>query len=199
MQTPHRSKPSLAPWLIVAAVVLAMVLVMLYRHRAQSGDTAQAPPEPSTIAAPPVQPRATAPRIPAGRAAAQAVAERRAVLARKRQEVQARVDRTQAAFANRYQNEAVDAGWANAKEAELTRLATSDTIRQAGVEVRNLSVDCRSSMCRITGEFDSIGDGDDWFMLYMNNVAAQVPAASYKHIRNPDGTVTINAYAIGRR
>ena len=33
----------------------------------------------------------------------------------------------------------------------------------------------------------------------MNNVGAKVPVASYKYVRNPDGTVSINVYALGRK
>ena len=113
--------------------------------------------------------------------------------------MQARVDRTQASFATRHRSEAVDPVWSNTKEAALTRLATSDQIKQLGVDARDLNVDCRTSMCRITATFDSTGAGDDWVVLYMNNVAAQVPTASYKYIQNADGTVTINIYAVGRR
>jgi len=198
------TRPSFAPWLIVGGVVLCMALVMVYRHQSK----------PSRADADMSQPATSEPRIPAvsagasraprtspdlTAAAVRAMAGQREALVEKRKQVQAKVDRTQATFANRYQNESVDAGWAGPKEAQLTRLATSPEIQQNRIEARNLNVDCKRSMCRITGEFDSMGAGDDWFALYMNNVAAEVPVASYKYIRNPDGTVTINVYAVGRK
>jgi hypothetical protein len=109
------------------------------------------------------------------------------------------VDRTQATFASRYGSEPVDAAWATAKQAELTDLSVSQQIRELGVEPENMAVDCKSTMCRVTADFASTSAGDDWFTLYMANVGAKVPVASYKYIQNPDGTVTINLYALGRK
>jgi hypothetical protein len=127
------------------------------------------------------------------------MAERREKTAEKRKQVQQQVDRTQAVFAARYQNESVDAAWAGAKEAELMGLGVSDQIRQLGAEPKNMAVDCKSSMCRITGDFATMSTGDDWVTLYMNNVGDKVPVASYKYVQNPDGTVSINLYAMGRK
>jgi hypothetical protein len=174
----QNSKPSATPWLIAGAVALLMAVVMIYLHDKR---------------------RNAAPAAAVVPAAAQAMAVRREEMAQKRKQVQARVDRTQAAFASRHRNETVDPGWSNAKEVALTKLATSDQIQQLGVDARNMAVDCRTSMCRITADFDSMAAGDDWVVLYMNNAAQQLPAASYKYIQHPDGTVTINVYAIGRR
>lgn len=197
-----KPKQSATPWVVAGAVVLSMAAVMVYRHRARQ-DVTEAPPlarpmaESASAAASPV-PHRTDPRAGLA-AAAQSIVAKREEMARRRKEVQARVDRTQQAFASRHRGEAVDPAWSNAKEAELTKLATSDQIKQLGVDARDLNVDCRTSMCRITATFDSTAAGDDWVVLYMNNAAQQVPAASYKYIQNADGTVTINVYAIGRR
>lgn len=203
MQQPRDAKLSFTPWLIVGLVVVCMAVVTIYVQRQKSRDDAVAPAQASsdTGVASSRAPAAHGSRtpIPGLSPTAQAVSGRRQAMAQQRKEAQARVDRTQAAFASRYETEPVDAGWASAKEAQLAKLATSDQIRQIGVEARNLNVDCKSSMCRVTGDFDSMGAGDDWFALYMNNVAEQVPVASYKYIRNPDGTVKINVYAVGRR
>lgn len=128
-----------------------------------------------------------------------ALREQRQKMADKRKQVQQQVDRTQAAFAARYNNEPVDAAWAGAKEAELMGLGVSDQIRQLNAQPQNMAVDCKSSMCRITGDFASMSTGDDWVTLYMNNVGDKVPVASYKYVQNPDGTVSINVYAVGRK
>jgi hypothetical protein len=204
LSTMQNSKPkqTIIPWLVAGAVLLSMAVVMVYRHRARENDALLQSSAPVTA-----EPVSRTPSVPHRRTdsraalagAAQSMAAKREELGRRRKEVQVRVDRTQAAFASRHRSEAVDPAWSNAKEAELTRLATSDQIKQLGVDARDLNIDCRTSMCRITANFDSTAAGDDWIVLYMNNVAQQVPAASYKYIRNPDGTVTINVYAIGRR
>jgi hypothetical protein len=199
----QNSKPSATPWLIAGAVALLMAVVMIYLHDKRRNAAPAAAVVPAAAEAPAARPSTSSrytPRRPIdGRAAAQAMAVRREEMAQKRKQVQARVDRTQAAFASRHRNETVDPGWSNAKEVALTKLATSDQIQQLGVDARNMAVDCRTSMCRITADFDSMAAGDDWVVLYMNNAAQQLPAASYKYIQHPDGTVTINVYAIGRR
>jgi hypothetical protein len=199
----QKPKQTATPWLIAGAVLLSMAAVMVYRHRARQNDAAPQPTvapmaESASPASTSVPHRRVDPR--AGLAgAAQSIVAKREEMARRRKEVQARVDRTQLALASRHRSEAVDPAWSNVKEAELTKLSTSDQIKQIGVDARDLNVDCRTSMCRITATFDSTAAGDDWVVLYMNNAASQLPAASYKYIQNPDGTVTINVYAIGRR
>jgi len=116
-----------------------------------------------------------------------------------RARLQARVDHTHALLASRFAAETVDRAWAAGTETTLTTLATSDQIRAMDAGIEHLDVDCRATMCRIGGDFDTITQGDDWFTLYMANVAANVPSASYKYDKNPDGTWHMTVYAIGRK
>jgi hypothetical protein len=197
-----KPKQTATPWLIAGVMLLSMAAVMVYRHRAHEDSAVEQPPvasiDESAIPASAAPHRRADPR--AGLAGvSESIAAKQEEVARRRKQMQARVDRTQLAFASRHRSEAVDPVWSNAKEAALMKLAASDQIKQIGVDARDLNVDCRTSMCRITATFDSTSAGDDWIVLYMNNAAEQVPAASYKYIQNPDGTVTINVYAIGRR
>lgn len=198
-RAPRNSK---LPWLLVAAVAIVIVATMVYMRSGPgeppvpAADGVEAASDPSASRSPdpsrnPPQPRSQLSR--------DAMEQRKRIISEKRKQVQDNVDRTQAAFASRYGSEPVDASWATIKQAELTKLAVSDQISELGVEPKNMSVDCKTTMCRVTADFASMSAGDDWFTLYMGNVGTKVPVASYKYVQNPDGTVSINLYALGRR
>jgi len=147
---------------------------------------------------------ATAPAMPASsRASAIATAGTgspvHAARAANRERQQQRLVATQNAMAARHREERVDAAWSNTVESELTSLASSDQIRAMHADIRDVAVDCRTSMCRITGDFDTVTQGDDWFTLYMTSVAPRVPTATYKYERNPDDSWRIVVYANARR
>lgn len=193
------TKNPLFPWLVGLAVIVVIALAMLFKRTGSDPAPAVVQPEQQAEATTRPDPRRGAMRSPGRPLSAEAVREQRQKTAEKRKQVQQQVDRTQAEFATRYKNEPVDAAWAGAKEAELMKLGVSDQITQMGVEPQNMAVDCKSSMCRITGDFASMSKGDDWVTLYMTNVGDKVPVASYKYVQNPDGTVSINVYALGRK
>lgn len=193
------TKNPLFPWLVGLAVIVVIALAMLFKRAGNETGSAARQPEQQVSAQAVPDPRRGGTRAAGQPLPAADLRAQREKAAENRKRVQQQVDRTQAAFAARYENEPVDAAWAGAKEAELMELSVSDQIRQLGAEPQNMSVDCKSSMCRITGDFANSSTGDDWFTLYMNNVGAKVPVASYKYVRNPDGTVTINVYAMGRK
>ena len=194
------TKNSLFPWLVAIAVISVIALAMLFKRADNEAAPAVAQPDrkPSPGHATGSLALARMP-VPGQPLSAEALQDSARQTADKRKQVQQQVDRTQAAFAARYTNEPVDAAWAGAKEAELMGLGVSDQIRQLGAEPQNMAVDCKSSMCRITGDFATMSTGDDWVTLYMNNVGDKLPMASYKYVQNPDGTVTINVYAVGRK
>jgi hypothetical protein len=180
-------------------VIVVIALAMLFKRTGSDPAPAVVPLEQQAEATTRPDPRRGAMRSPGRPLSVEAVREQRQKTAEKRKQVQQQVDRTQAEFATRYKNEPVDAAWAGAKEAELMKLGVSDQITQMGVEPQNMAVDCKSSMCRITGDFVSMSKGDDWVTLYMTNVGDKLPVASYKYVHNPDGTVSINVYALGRK
>ena len=193
------TKNALFPWLVAIAVILVIALAMLFKR---GNDAAPAVTQPDQQASAQAATRPGPRRgmsVPGQPMSMAALRDQRQQTADKRKKVQQQVDRTQAAFAAKYENEPVDAAWAGAKEAELMGLGVSDQIRQLGAEPQNMAVDCKSSMCRITGDFATMSTGDDWITLYMNNVGDKVPVASYKYVQNADGTVSINVYAVGRK
>lgn len=184
-------------------MVLLIVLTVLYRR--SQPETAATPTVPASDVAAANGSEAGAFQRGRAGSATDPVAIKKAIQAsrergaKKREEVQQKVDRTHSAFAAKFGKEGVDAAWAGAKESTLARKGVSSQISQMGVAPKDMKVDCKTTMCLITGDFPNMTAGDDWVTLYMNNVASDVPMASYKYVQNGDGTVTINVYAMGRK
>jgi hypothetical protein len=202
MMEQRKHPGSLVPWLVVATLVALIAAAVVYqRTRGSQASDAVVPTEGTASDSYEARRTARSVAMPAPRQplTQEMVAERRQAMVAKRAEVQQRVDQTQAAFMSKYNTEPVDPAWAGGKEAALAQLATSPQMQEIGAEPKNLAVDCKSTMCKVTADFPSTSAGDDWFTLYMNSVGAQVPTASYKYVRNPDGSYSINVYAVGRR
>ena len=98
----------------------------------------------------------------------------------------------------RFASEKVDPAWAPAKETELSGLATNAAFEQAGAKPRSLSVDCRSSMCRLDGQFDSRSQAEDWVMMYMSSVGGAMPNSIVSRTQAADGSTRVEIYGRGR-
>jgi len=115
-----------------------------------------------------------------------------------REEYAARTRELKERSAARFASEQVDPAWAPAKETELSTLADSPAYEQAGAKPRRLSVDCRSSMCRLDGEFESRGQAEDWIMMYMSSVGGKMPNSIVSRTQAPDGSTRVEIYGRGR-
>lgn len=194
------------PLVVAAGVVLALVAATFFL-RGRSGadeaawaDAATPASEATPVAAPPPSTR------PAGRESApmdrarieeQLVSqvERRAKM---REEHQARVATLREQSVQRYASEQVDPSWAPGKMSELTELANDSAFEVAEVVPQSLSVDCRSSMCRIDGQFEDASKAEDWILLYSASVGGSLPNTVVSRTRNPDGTMRVEIYGRGR-
>ena len=196
------------PWVLLALVVMVIAGVTLYRQF-RSPSTAPAPAQAveSTdrgIAVgrlSPEQIRALARRSPgmSGQATAMdaaAMMEKRKRMAAANQE---RIQKRNVAMVETFAAEKPDPAWAGAHERGLASLQDSDPMRDAGAKARNFQAECRSSMCRIQGDFPDAGMASDWLQLYMAGVGDQLPVATAHQIRNPDGSVRIEIYGVGRK
>lgn len=190
------------PWIVAAAILLVVIVITLGRLDSK-GNRSGNVDVPSGATAP-------ADKAPMASAAGSVPSQRRRVpfddpnlVSKRRNEqrrnVQKTVDSAQTGLAAQFLSEKTDAAWAPSKERALAALSTSDQIRSLNADISNMSVDCKSTVCRVTGDFPTMVAGDDWFTLYMNNVAPEIPYASYKYVPNKDGTVRIEVYGIGRK
>lgn len=121
--------------------------------------------------------------------------ERRAQM---RREHEARISALREQSAQRYASEQVDPAWAPQKESELKGVASRPEFEVAGANPKSLSVDCRSSMCRINGEFESNGKAEDWILVYMSSVGSSMPNSVVSRTRNPDGSMGVEIYGRAR-
>lgn len=187
------------PWLVVAAILLGVIGITLVRGLGTSSRSEEVPPSgvlSADVADSPIPQGMPSPKRAVAVDDPDLIANRRS---EQRKKVQDTVDTSQSALASQFQSEKTDAAWAPSKQRALAGLSSSDQIKQLNADISNLSVDCKTHVCRITGDFPNMTAGDDWFTLYMNNVAGEVTYASYKYVPQPDGSVRIEVYGVGRK
>ncbi|MEN1940385.1 hypothetical protein WCE41_04960 [Luteimonas sp. MJ246] len=198
-------KPSNRIPLIVAGVVVLAVVAGTFVLRGR--DTVLDPPEAQPVAGAPIA-DATGDAVPAGAApvrAAQAATspdesalghvERRKEM---RESQQARIKALREESAQRFASEQVDPAWAPAKIEELTSVASDPSFAVAEAEPQQLSVDCRSSTCRIDGQFETASKAEDWILMYMSSVGSRMPNSVVSRSRNADGSTRVEIYGRGR-
>lgn len=196
------------PWVLLALVVAMIAGVTLYRQFHSPGAidrTAEVAAASTREAGPrrltPEEMRALAQRSPgvAGPATARDMAEMMRKRARMGEAAQARIQKRNTDMANRFSSEKADPAWSGAHEKELGSLQDSGPMHDAGAKVENFRAECRSSMCRIQGDFPNPAMASDWLQLFMGSVGDRLPVATAHQIRNPDGSVTVEIYGVGRK
>ena len=188
--------------LVVAAVLVAAVVTgtIAMRGRADSAREATPPPDVAAdTAAPTAAPgvRSNPPAARSGTPQAQ-MAERVDLRAKRREEQIARTAAMKRQSAERFAAEQVDPAWAPQKEAELTGIAKHSGFETAGVKPTDMRMDCKSSMCRIDGQFASNGEAEDWILIYMSSVGSAMPNSVVSRTQNPDGSTRVEIYGRAR-
>ena len=207
-QSPVARRRSRTPWVLLALVVALIAGVTLYRQfRASHAPAASAAATDSPgrragarhLSA--EEMRALARRSPGatGPATAQDMAEMMRKRARLAEASQTRIQQRNADMAGRFSAERPDPAWSGAHEKDLASLQDSGPMRDAGAKVANFQAECRSSMCRIQGDFPDSGMAADWLQLFMASVGDRLPVATAHQIRNPDGSVRVEIYGLGRK
>jgi hypothetical protein len=189
--------------LIVAAVLVAAVVTGTIAMRGRADTTSDATPP--AAAAVDVAPSgmaggARATRAPAtrkGTTDAQ-LAEHVGLRAQRRDEQMARTAAMKRQSAERFAAEQVDPAWAPQKEAELTGVANLPSFETAGVKPTEMRMDCKSSMCRIDGQFINNGAAEDWILIYMSSVGSAMPNSVVSRTQNPDGSTRVEIYGRAR-
>lgn len=191
---------SWTPLIAAGALVALLVAGTVYLR----GQGARAPADAATADAPAATPAPVpAAAVPAGGRRGTPVAtadandpiERRARLRREHEE---RTRALRERNIERYSTEQVDPAWAPQKISELTAVADNEAFQTAGAKPQSLSVDCRTSMCRIDGQFEDSGKAEDWILMYMSGVGSAMPNSVVSRRVNPDGTVRVEIYGRAR-
>lgn len=200
-QAPNRRafSTTILPRIILAVVVIIVVVVTVFRNGREADNSVVATPMQDPVVADTTPSTANVSSRPRFARAQPLLDTTRTARNEQRAAMQEQVDGTHAALASQYRNQKVDPVWAPGKERELAGLSSSDQIKQLNADVTNMTVDCKASVCKISGDFKSTTAGDDWVTLYMGNLGSKLPSASYKYIRNADGTVRIEIYGVGRK
>jgi hypothetical protein len=194
------AKSSKLPLIVAAAVILVVAAGTVLVRRSSD---APAPADPgmgsgpaAEAAAPPPRPRGpTAGATPASPERLDRALERRNQL---REEYVARTAELKKNAAETFERETVDPAWAPQKEVDLQAVASVPGFETAGVAPQDLSIECKSSMCRVDGKFASNGEAEDWLLIYMSSVGGNLPNAVVSRSRNPDGSTRVQIYGRGR-
>jgi len=102
-------------------------------------------------------------------------------------------------MASRFAAEKSDPAWSGMHEKDLAALLDSDPIRDASAKPENFRAECRSTMCRIQADFPNRSMASDWLQLYMGSVGDRLPMATAHQVTNPDGSVRVEIYGVGRK
>lgn len=186
-------------WLPISFIVLFAVLLVAMVWKANS-------PAPAPAPAPPVQvgPAAAPPAPPSYRPghAPPPLARTSAGLPASRAASRERIDRTVKAGRQRLQAqfsaERADPAWAMGREQDLAAHSTSPQIASLHLDADNFRANCRSSICRVTADFDNRSNAEDWFALFLTNTGTGLGHASYQLSANPDGSTHIEVYGTAR-
>ena len=200
------------PLIVAAVVVLAVVAGTVFLRGQDSPDSggegiAQGEgleqPRPAQLPPPPQSDARAVPAIPAGtersrgdleEQLASQVAGRTEMRERQAERNRELRERSVARFAS----EQIDPAWAPAKESELSEISGREAFAQAGATPTSLAVDCRSSMCRLDGQFATRSQAEDWIMMYMSSVGNGMPNSIVSRSRNPDGSTRVEIYGRAR-
>lgn len=207
--TEPMNRRSRLPWVLLGLVVAVIAGVTLYRQfhstaelsppaETTSGDSTR---RPSLGRLTPDEMRALASRSP-GRTGPATARDMAAMMEKRKQmaeATQARIRKRNADMSGRFSAEKTDPKWSSAHAQELGSLQDTGPMQDAGTKVANFQAECRSTMCRIQGDFPNAGMAADWLQLYMGSVGDRLPVATAHQIRNPDGSVRVEIYGVGRK
>lgn len=200
-------KPGTKTPLFLAAVVAVGVIAGTFLLRDDAADPAAAAADDSAaaVAAPDTRkavvaaaPPGAATRVGGRGQGVDQVANQVERRAARRAEQEAKRKALRQQSEQRYASEQVDPAWAPQKETQLNGIAAQPAFEAANAQPQSMSVSCRSSMCRIDGQFESSGKAEDWLLMYMSSVGTAMPHSVVSRHLNPDGTTRVEIYGRAR-
>lgn len=200
---PNRMPRFLIPLLLVVAVLAGWAW---YKQREQPTPAATAPVAADSASA--ALPAATAgsnatrPGMPGAQGGLTAT-DARSLLggpqtAADRAKALAERDRQMAEFERSHRAEPIDAAWASKAQANLDEIVVSEAIVASGIKPGEYKADCRSATCRVSAEFKSSGDAEDWGTFFLASSGETIRQAKMTIIQNPDGTSEVRIYGVRR-
>jgi hypothetical protein len=128
-------------------------------------------------------------------APADAVKETRAAFAARREQAKQAMQQASRDAASAFAREPVDPAWSAATEHTLDQIAAAPAIQQNVPAPKDMQIECRSSMCRVKSDFGNSSQADDWTLLFMASVGANMPQSIVSRISNPDGSQSVVIYS----
>jgi hypothetical protein len=79
-------------------------------------------------------------------------------------------------------------------EAEMAAIATSHDLKASGIAPTAYRNDCRLATCRISADFKSNGEAEDWGMMLTTMSGSTLRRVRTMVINNPDGSFELHVY-----
>lgn len=130
------------------------------------------------------------PRIPAS------ANDRRSVLGNPEQRARAQEEyaRLVGDLERTHTQQAVDPTWKAPTEATLSKIAEDDALLSSGIAPEAVRADCRSSTCRVSADFGSPADAQDWAVLFTAMTGKDFRKVRYVTVPQPSGGVEVRIY-----
>lgn len=119
-------------------------------------------------------------------------AERTSTPAEQQAERKAFEQRLQAQFAA----DPADAGGGAAARTHLEEAVVGRDMASTGLVPDDLSVECRTTLCRVSADFAKPGDAEDWAMMYLSAAGGAISRARTVQVPRPDGTTRVIIYGV---
>lgn len=198
---PNRLSLFLIPLFVVVAA-LAGWAVLKQRDRAtpvvDSSDPAlTAQTSAATVTAAPGAARPTQPAAAPGLAGS-ALLSKLPMTEADRLKVLADRDKQMAEFERSHRAEPIDATWAAQARSDLGAIVESEALKTSGIEPSDYTADCRSSTCRISANFTSSGNAEDWGTFFLASSGKTLRQAKMTIIQNPQGGAEVRIYGARR-
>lgn len=103
-------------------------------------------------------------------------------------------DRQMAAYEQSHRAEPIDAAWAARAKSDLDSIVTSEAMVASGIKPADYAADCRSATCRVSAQFKSPGDAEDWGTFYLASSGKTIRQAKMTIIQSPAGGSEMRIY-----
>jgi hypothetical protein len=91
--------------------------------------------------------------------------------------------------------EPVDAQWSAQSESAVQSASAQPVMVQSGLKPRDVSIDCRSSTCRISASFIESDDAKSWASMLVTQMGASMSQAKVAVIPRADGSSEVRIYS----
>lgn len=95
-----------------------------------------------------------------------------------------------------FENDAADPAGGVQMESRLEDTAVGRDMAGTGIVPKDVVVDCRKTLCRVSADFANAGDAEDWAVMYLSAAGGAIVRARTVQARQPDGSTRLVLYGV---